>query len=114
MKNVFTASLQSLHGLLFSMFLVFGLAGAALAQDGEFPESGSNDEPVLEVNINKDGAEKMAELLAGIGPARALAIVEYREMHGEFDAVDDLTNVSGIGPATLDAIREQLVLQTAE
>ena len=46
------------------------------------------------------------EELPGIGPATAAAIVEHREEHGPFASVDDLTDVSGIGPAKLDAIRD--------
>jgi competence protein ComEA len=46
------------------------------------------------------------EELPGIGPATAAAIFEYREEHGPFASVEDLSDVSGIGPAKLDAIRE--------
>ena len=46
------------------------------------------------------------EELPGIGPATANAIVEHRDEHGPFASVDDLTDVSGIGPAKLDAIRD--------
>lgn len=46
------------------------------------------------------------EELPGIGPATAAAIFEYREEHGPFASVDDLTEVRGIGPAKLDAIRD--------
>ena len=40
------------------------------------------------------------------GPATASAIVEHRDENGPFATVDDLTDVSGIGPAKLDAIRD--------
>jgi competence protein ComEA len=42
-----------------------------------------------------------AELLQlpGVGPSLARRIVEYREANGPFDTVDDLQNVSGIGPS---------------
>ncbi|HEX4982280.1 MAG TPA: helix-hairpin-helix domain-containing protein [Ilumatobacteraceae bacterium] len=43
--------------------------------------------------------------LPGVGPATASAIVEHRDEHGPFATVDDLTDVRGIGPAKLDAIR---------
>ena len=46
------------------------------------------------------------EELPGIGPATATAIVEHRDEHGPFASVDDLTDVSGIGAAKLDAIRD--------
>lgn len=46
------------------------------------------------------------ERLPGIGPSLAEKIVAYREANGPFGEVDDLLNVSGIGPAKLDAIRD--------
>ena len=33
-------------------------------------------------------------------------IVDYREAHGPFQSVDELDNVSGIGPGILDGLRE--------
>jgi competence protein ComEA len=42
--------------------------------------------------------------LPGIGPALAARIVQWREQNGRFTAVDELLEVSGIGPARYDAI----------
>lgn len=58
------------------------------------------------VNINTAGASEL-EALPGIGPALAARIVEYRDGHGPFASVDDLTDVPGIGPAKLEALRSQ-------
>ena len=38
------------------------------------------------------------------------AIVDYRTENGPFASVDDLENVSGIGPATLEEIRDQVTV----
>ena len=43
--------------------------------------------------------------LPGIGPAKAEAIAAYRTEHGPFRTVDQLMEVSGIGEATLEALR---------
>lgn len=45
------------------------------------------------------------ETLPGIGPARAAAIIGYRDQHGPFTAVEELTAVSGIGQGILDNLR---------
>jgi competence protein ComEA len=48
------------------------------------------------------------ELLAlpGVGPVLAAAIVRHREEAGPFTTVDGLLDVSGIGPARLESLRE--------
>ena len=49
------------------------------------------------VNINTAYDYEMVKLLPGIGEKRAAAIVEYREMCGGFNSVEELLNVKGIG-----------------
>ena len=56
------------------------------------------------IDLNTASAQEL-EILPGIGPSLAAAIVSYRESDGLFDSVDDADNVPGIGPKTLDAIR---------
>ncbi|HET6433729.1 ComEA family DNA-binding protein [Dyella sp.] len=53
------------------------------------------------VNINKADAATISRSLDGVGPAKAKAIVAWREAHGPFKSVDDLAQVKGMGPATL-------------
>jgi competence protein ComEA len=48
------------------------------------------------------------ETLPRIGPALAARILAYRDAHG-FTAVDDLAEVSGIGPKTLEGLRDLVV-----
>jgi competence protein ComEA len=54
------------------------------------------------VNINTADAKTLAKELDGIGPAKAQAIVEYRQKNGSFKSAEDLLKVEGIGPAVLD------------
>lgn len=63
------------------------------------------------VNINNADAEQLAEALDGIGPAKAKAIVEYREAHGDFAKAEDLVHVKGIGPKMLDKNKEFILLE---
>ncbi|MFC7090101.1 ComEA family DNA-binding protein [Halomonas salifodinae] len=83
----------SLQILLFA--LLVGLAPLALAQE------------MAPINVNQADAEMLAEL-PGIGAAKAQAIIEDREANGPFSDPDDLTRVSGIGPATVETMRDQL------
>lgn len=57
------------------------------------------------VNVNTATAEDL-ELLPGIGEVLAGTIVAYRDEHGPFSSVDQLEDVSGIGPVTLEEIRD--------
>ncbi len=60
------------------------------------------------VDINAADAATLASEIIGIGPARAAAIVDYRETHGPFKSVDDLVLVKGIGMSTVDKNRTRL------
>ena len=53
------------------------------------------------ININQADAETISKALAGIGPKKAEAVVQYRKEHGDFKTLKDLENVSGIGEKTV-------------
>jgi len=57
------------------------------------------------VDLNAADAA-LLETLPGIGPATAAAIIDHRERHGPFTAVDGLLAVRGIGEAKLAALRD--------
>lgn len=63
------------------------------------------------LNINTATAAEIQDKLVGIGAKKAQAIVEYREKHGKFLSVEQLTEVSGIGKATLDKNRDRIILE---
>lgn len=48
--------------------------------------------------------------IPGIGPARAEAIISWREQNGPFQRVEDLLEIPGIGPSMLPALEEFLVI----
>ncbi|MGL4473508.1 MAG: ComEA family DNA-binding protein [Shewanella sp.] len=63
----------------------------------------------MRININTANVEELS-MLDGVGPSKAQAIVDYRKQHGKFSSIDDLLNVKGIGPKTLDSNRNLLGL----
>ncbi len=58
----------------------------------------------IKVNVNEANQQQL-ESLPGIGPALAKRIIEFREKQ-KFEKADDLLEVRGIGPATLEKIRD--------
>lgn len=82
-----------------------------------------NDACVKEATTNKEekqatskqvslnhGTKEDFESLAGIGPSKASAIIEYRNEHGKFETIEEIKNVSGIGDATYEKIKDNLTL----
>jgi competence protein ComEA len=61
------------------------------------------------VNVNTASATEL-ETLSGIGEVIAAAIVDYRTQNGPFTSVDQLEDVSGIGPATMEEIRDSVTV----
>ena len=66
---------------------------------------------VATVNINTADAQTLAANLKGVGEARAMEIVRYREAYGPFASAEELTEVKGIGKSTLDINREVITLE---
>ena len=55
------------------------------------------------VNINTATVQDF-EALPGIGPVMAQRIVDYRDEHGPFKSVEELTKVKGIGESKLEEL----------
>ncbi len=56
------------------------------------------------IDVNTANEDDLVRL-PGIGPVRAREIVRLREERGGFTSLDDLLDVKGIGPKTLEALR---------
>jgi len=56
------------------------------------------------ININTASLSEL-ESLPGIGPTLAQRIIDYRQSSGPFAAIEDVQNVSGIGPTRFEQIK---------
>jgi competence protein ComEA len=65
------------------------------------------------VNLNTATKEDLVAL-PGIGPAKAQAILDYRNQHGPFRSVDEVRKVKGIGEKLFTQIRPELTLGAAK
>lgn len=61
------------------------------------------------VNINKASQEEL-DNLPGIGPSTASKILEYRKQNGNFKNIEDIKEVSGIGEAKFEKIKEMITV----
>ncbi|MEA3326453.1 MAG: helix-hairpin-helix domain-containing protein [Chloroflexota bacterium] len=102
---------------------------AALLHDGDYffipainepiPETARNapinsyrgDQGVFNypLDLNKASQEAL-ESLPGIGPVKAVVILEYREQVGTFSTIEELLNIEGIGEKTLESLKEYLII----
>jgi competence protein ComEA len=64
----------------------------------------------LALDLNHATAADL-DALPGIGPVLAQRIIDYRQAHGPFKKIDDLENVSGIGPKKLARIKPYLLIE---
>lgn len=60
----------------------------------------------LDVNTAR---EDELMLLPGVGPVLAAEIVRYRDEHGPYRSLEELTNVRGIGSKTIERLRPYLM-----
>ena len=64
---------------------------------------------IFPININSATAEELMAL-PGIGPVIAARIVAHREVYGEFQMIEEITDVPGIGVARFSAMAELITV----
>ena len=62
------------------------------------------------LNINT-ASQQDFEGLPGIGPSKAASFVQYRDENGPFTAIEEITNISGIGEKTFEKLKEHIFVQ---
>ena len=66
---------------------------------------------IAAVNINTAPQSEL-EAVKGLGPAKAKAIISYREANGGFKSLEELDNVKGFGKASIDKLKGELSIGT--
>ncbi|MEX0737979.1 MAG: ComEA family DNA-binding protein [Pseudohongiella sp.] len=90
-----------------------GTCAALLSVSVSAADEESSDSEIRveeQVNINTASAETLALALDGVGATRALDIIAYREENGDFETIEQLQEVTGIGPATVERNRMRILL----
>ena len=65
--------------------------------------------PDCKLNINTATIEELDDLQY-VGEATAKKIIDYRETYGDFESIDDLYNINGIGTKIIETNREYITL----
>jgi competence protein ComEA len=76
------------------------------AGQGPATEAGSSTQAI---NINTADAVEL-DKLPGVGPSLARRIIEYRDKNGQFSSVEELDNVTGIGPSKLESLKDLVTI----
>jgi competence protein ComEA len=88
--------------------IAVGVAGAGGAAPPGSPvvggPAGSAATPGAPVNLNTATVQQL-DALPGIGPVLAQRILDWRTQHGRFASVDQLREVTGIGPSRFDDLK---------
>jgi competence protein ComEA len=66
--------------------------------------AGAAPSPTAPLDLNTASAEQL-DALPGVGPATAQKIIDYRQAHGPFRAIDELEGVPGIGPSKVAQLK---------
>lgn len=61
------------------------------------------------ININTASVEEL-KTLNGIGDSKAESIISYREEKGGFKNIEEIQNVSGIGKATFEKLKDKICI----
>ena len=73
-------------------------------------DSQSSSNKNNKININKASQTEL-ESIPGIGPSTAMKIINYREENKKFNSIDEIKNVSGIGDAKYEKIKNYICIK---
>ena len=80
-----------------------GAPAAAVAVGG----AGPGGAPSAPISLNTATPDQLDQL-DGVGPATAQKILEWRKQHGGFRSVEDLKQITGIGPKKFAALKDKV------
>ncbi len=87
-----------------------GINNSIIQNDDGGAVVSDTNENNLKININK-ATQSELESITGIGSSTASKIIEYRKLHGKFNKIEDIKNVSGIGNAKFEGLKDQICVK---
>lgn len=74
------------------------------------PDPNAEEKTDGKININTASQKTLTEL-EGIGEKTAEKIIQYREAHGDFQSIQEITKISGIGSKKFETIKEDICVE---
>ncbi len=93
-----------LNKIFFAVLILFVVSCMVSSFAAADMQSGLDTEAI---NINEASVKELSGL-SGIGRSKAEAIIAFRIEHGNFENVDDLKKVKGIGKKTFESIKNKI------
>ena len=81
-----------------------------LRKAADSPEGSAGKSEGGRININTASRSELMEI-PGIGESKADRIIAYRENHGRFGSIEEITNVSGIGSAIYEGMKDYITVE---
>ena len=79
-------------------------------KDIEKSENKAETDDFTPINLNTATSEEL-QTISGIGPSKAKAIIEYRNRYGNFIAVEEIMQVTGIGQGIFAKIKDFIYVE---
>ena len=84
-------------------------ANSQVTTTTQIPTTSSNTKKQGKININTATEEEL-DTLPGIGPSTAAKIIDYRKENGKFKSIEEIKEVSGIGDAKYEKIKDLITI----
>ena len=92
-------------------YIISSSGGVSSKEDTNSTQGSSSTSTSNEkVNINTATQEEL-DTLPGIGPSIASKIIDYREQNGKFNSIEEIKEVSGIGDAKYEKIKDSITIK---
>lgn len=95
---------QKLHD---EMVVYIPAVGEEIPEATQASQSQDGDSRNGKINLNKADLTTLQEI-PGIGPAKAQAIIDFRDTEGSFKTIEEIKNISGIGEKTFEKMKDAI------